>query len=331
LDFASQTTEHDLILIGAGPCGLAAAADFKQAGLDYVHLETERLAQTIYNFPRKMRLYTKRAGLTVGDVPFGPRPDESPSREEYLEYLRLVVRQLELNVQTYTESESIISQSGGHVLQARRRDGTVARYAARNIVVASGGYYTPVLLGIPGEDQPNVSHYFRSDLPVRGKRILIVGGRNSAIEAATILAQKHADVVLAYRGARLSRKNVKPWILPPLDAARKEGRIRVLYRTVPTSIRDHLVELKTTDAALSKIEVDRVFLLTGYGPDYEFLRRAGIPFHKRNRRPLFNPRTLESRVPGIFLCGTVVLKWNGEKASIENTRDHGRVILENMN
>jgi thioredoxin reductase (NADPH) len=330
LSIHSKNIEYDLILVGAGPCGLAAAAIFKQAGMKYLHLESGRIAQTIYNFPRKIHLYSKRAGLEIKGVPFLPHPEQSPTREEYIKYLKSAVRKLKLRVMTRVNAQRIITGSKRHLLRAGRRDGKMAEYSARNIVVASGGYFAPVLLHIPGENQPNVSHYFHSEIPARGKTMLVVGGRNSAVEAAIMLAQKQAKVILAYRSSKLPRRLIKLWLLPQLDDACKEGRIHIHYRTVPTRIRNHSVELHTESAGTFHIEADRVFLLTGYGPDFELLKRANIPLHKRTERPLFSSRTLETLVPGIFLCGTVVLKWKGEKASIENTQDHGNVILNNL-
>lgn len=327
---STRSRPYDLVLIGAGPCGLAAAAEFRRAGLRYIHLEAGDLAQTVRNYPHKVRLFSTRDRLEIGGIRFGPRRHESPTREEFLAYLRRVTKELGLRVRLHTPVVQIRSRDGVHLVEAERPGGAMLALSTRNIVVASGGYFSPHLLGIPGEDAPHVSHYVRTFERHRGMRVLIVGGRNSAVEAATAFARCGAHVILAYRGARIPRKRIKPWLLPPFDAARAEGRIAVYLRTVPRAIRGESVDLVRADGEHMRMPADAVYLLTGYGPDYEVLRRAGVPFHARTGRPLFNPRTLETKVPGIFLCGTVVLTWRGGKASIENTKDHGRVILEAM-
>ena len=323
-------TPHDLILIGAGPCGLAAATKFKQSGLNYLHIEAGKLAQTIHNFPAKIKLYSNRRDLEIGDIPFQPEPDKPPTREEYLDYLSEASSRLGLEIKTNRRAISLITGNKKHLVYFSGKDGKSEEASSSNIVVASGGYYAPQLLNIPGEGQPNVSHFFNSELPFEGERVLVVGGRNSAIEAAIILAKKNAEVILSYRGTRFPRKKIKPWLLPEFDEAKKKGIIRVLYRTVPSSIHDREVELKSEENKKIKIEADKIFLLTGYGPDYNILQNASVPFHKSSRRPLFNSQTLETKKPGIFLCGTVVLKWQGRPTNIGNTRDHWKIILKNL-
>ena len=320
---------YDVGLIGAGPCGIAAAVDFKKAGLDVVQLEEGAVAQTIANFPSGMRLYSSRKVLEIEGVAFSPSPDESPNREEYLVYLNEVARRYALGIRSRMKAVKAVPNGRAYVL-ASRTDGVTKHHHVRNIVVANGGYVTPVLLGIPGEDSRNVFHFFRSDLSVEGQRILVVGGRNSAVEAAITLSDRNAEVILSYRGSRLPRKKIKPWLMPNLDAAKKSGRIRVLYRSNPLKFEGRSVVLSQGDGRSVIRNVDKVFLLTGYGPKYDFLSKSGVPFHTRTRKPLFNSRTLETRLPGIFLCGTIVLRWLGEKASIENTRSHGKIILENL-
>ncbi len=319
-----------MVLVGAGPAGIAAAVTFRRAGLRFLHLEGGRLAQTIANFPAGIRLYSSRGELEIDGVPFDSRPEESPSREAYLQYLQAVCEERQLRVGTHTVALSVTPGDHAHQLRARNRDGSPRVIVTRNIAVASGGYYRPVLLGIPGEMLPHVSHYYAGYQDLRQKRVLVVGGRNSAVEAAVELAEHQADVVLAYRGARLPRSQIKPWLLPRLAEQRRRGHLDIRYRTVPLAIEPGRAALLSRGAHEERLDADRVLLLTGYGPDYALLSRAGVPVHRRTGRPLHHPRTLETHVEGIFLCGTVVLKWQGEKASISNTRNHGEVILDNM-
>jgi len=329
---AAQDT-WDAVLVGGGPCGIAVAAAFKAAGLRYAHLEQGGLAHTVERFPRGVRLYSTRQELEISGVPFRPGPDAnpkpSPTREDYLAYLAHTVRQQRLRVHTHTLVERLASENGGHVVHTRSRDGRPKTWPTRNVVVASGGYYRPQKLRIPGESEPHVSHYFFEPAGHRNQRVLVVGGGNSAVESATELAANDAQVLLAYRGARLPRSRIKPWLLPRFDALRAAGKLRVHLRTTPVAITDTHVTLQGCDGK-EIVSAERVYLLTGYGPDYDLLRQAEVPNHRRTGRPLFNARTLETKIPGIFLAGTLVLRWRGDKASIPNTRDHGEVLCDHL-
>jgi thioredoxin reductase (NADPH) len=294
-----------------------------------MHIESGRLAQTIFNFPSNMRLYSHRNRIEIGGIPFTPEPDKPPTREEYLDYLKSVVLKLRLEVLKQTEAISLVN-GPVHTVRTRNLRGEQLEFRSKNVVIASGGYYKPILVGIPGEDQENVNHYLHTKPLTAGKRVLVVGGRNSAVEAAVLLAKKGAKVTLAYRGARLPHKNIKPWLLPNLEKARGRGEVSLLYKTIPIRIQEKVVELKEVGRGLRAITVDEVYLLTGYGPDSEFLKNAGVGMHMRTGRPLCNPRTLQTRVLGLFLCGTVMQRRYGEQLSIENTRSHGEVILSHL-
>ncbi|MBM4053570.1 MAG: hypothetical protein FJ264_02630 [Planctomycetes bacterium] len=329
-DAFHQKTRYDAILIGAGPTGIAAAYEFKNAGIKYLHLESGRLAQTIFNYPKNVHLFSHRCYLQIGNVHFPGKPHEAPAREEYLDYLGKVVSQQGLKVQLHSAVVELVPGNLNHCVRYRKKDGTITEVYSQNVIFAGGGYYKPRLLGIPGEDMPHVHHYFRTDLPVKNKKVLVVGGRNSAIEASTTLAGQKAEVLLSYRGSRLPRSKIKPWILTPFDEARKSGFIRIHYRTFLRSIKKKQVILRLDETEDIAIDTDVIFLLTGYGPDYSLLKTASVPFHKRTQRPLFNSKTLETKIPGIFLCGTLILTWKGKKASIENTLEHGKIILSNL-
>jgi thioredoxin reductase (NADPH) len=322
--------EYDAILVGAGPCGLAAAADFRRAGVEYVHLEQGRLAQSIQRFPKGITLFSPRRLLGFGGMPLPGNQDEPPQVEEYLRYLREVTESLQLCVKTHQRIHCVKRTDAGYLLSVSSTNGWSEDYLSRNLVVATGGSCSPVLLGIPGEELAHVSHYFRSDTPARGQSILVVGAGNSAIEACNILASQGASVTLSYRRQRLSRRNIKPWLLPHFHSWVKMGRVRRVYNSIPSRIDSGKAYLLRDSNEIEAIECDRAYLLTGYGPDYSLLKMAEVPFHKRTHRPLFSPQILQTRRPGVFLCGTIVLKWNGEQANIGNTRDHGRIILQHL-
>lgn len=321
---------HDVLLVGAGPAGLAAALHFRQAGLDVLHVEEGALAQTIRRFPTGVHLFSPRSSLALPGVPFGPDPDSSPTREEYIAYLQESTTAAGLHVETATTAVSAEALQGSYRVDLRGANGSRRSADARTVVVASGGYFFPNILDIPGEDQPHVHHYFRSEIVNPGNRMVVVGGRNSAVEAAVNIAEGGAEALLAYRKSRLPRSKIKPWLLPRLDRQIRAGRIRVRYRSVPLEVTPRGVVLREADGRSQLQPADAVFLLTGYGPDYRLLRGAGIRFHKRTARPLFSESTLETKIPGIFLCGTVALSVGGEDATIENSRHHALLMLDSI-
>lgn len=320
-------TTTDTLLVGAGPAGIAAAVHFSREGLDFVHVEEGEVAQTIRNFPSGVRLFSARKDLALPDFVFGPEPEESPTREEYIAYLERAVHRFGLTVHTRVQALSAGHTHGLHDVALENRHAGTHRLRARNVVVASGGYFAPNILEIPGEDLPHVHHYFRSEEVSPEKRFVVVGGRNSAVEAAVNIAESGAEVVMVYRKSRLPRSKIKPWLLPRFDLQKRRGTIRVHYRSVPVSVNAEGAELREATGGLRFEPADTVFLLTGYGPDYRLLRETGVPFHRRTARPLFDEETLETKTPGVFLCGTVALKTGGEQATIENTRDHALRML----
>lgn len=321
---------HDVLLVGAGPSGLAAAIHFRRAGLDLLHVEEGAPAQTIRQFPAGVRLFSTCASLALPGYPFGPHPEVSPTREEYIAYLVDTAAAAGLSVATGTTAVSAEAVPGGYRVVLRSSDGTRRTVEARNVVVASGGYFFPNTLSIPGENRSNVHHYFKSDVVTPSERIVVVGGRNSAVEAAVHIADSGAEALLVYRKSRLPRSKIKPWLLPELDRHIRAGKVSVRYRSVPVEITSRGVRLRDTDGDSHMQPADKVFLLTGYGPDYRLLRAADVPFHKRTARPLFAGATLETKSPGIFLCGTVALRVNGEQSTIENSRDHALVMIPSI-
>ena len=329
IDEAGRSVQ-DVLLVGAGPAGLAAAAHFRRAGLDLLHVEEGELAQTIRRFPAGVRLFSTRADLALPGLPFGPDPASSPTREEYIAYLEESAAAAGLEVESATTALSVEAREGRYYVELGGADGTRRTVETGSIVVASGGYFFPNILGIPGEDQPHVHHYFRSEIVSSAERMVVVGGRNSAIEAAVNIAEAGAQALLVYRKSRLPRSKIKPWLLPRLDTQIRAGRIRVQYRTVPIEVSPGGVVLRRAEGGSQFQPADALFLLTGYGTDYRILREAGIRFHKRTARPLFNQATLETRSPGIFLCGTVALRVGGKQATIENSHNHALLMMDSI-
>ena len=295
-----------------------------------LHVEEGELAQTIRRFPAGVRLFSTRENLALPGVPFGPDPDSSPTREEYISYLEESVAAAGLSVEAGTVAVATGATPERYHIDVIASGEARRTVEARNVVVASGGYFFPNILGIPGEDQSHVHHYFQNDVVSREGQFLVVGGRNSAVEAAVNIAEAGASATLVYRKSRLPRSKIKPWLLPRLDAQLRAGRIRIRYRSVPRKITPKGVVLYDANGSSSIEPADTVFLLTGYGPDYRLLHELEVRFHKQTARPLFNQATLETRTPGVFVCGTVALQRYREPVTIENSRDHALHMLNSI-
>jgi thioredoxin reductase (NADPH) len=285
----------DVIVVGAGPCGLSCAATFQAAGLETLVVEKGCLADSIYRFPDGMRFFSGPAGLEIGSLPM-QCAGKHPTRSEALIYYRQVTRQFRLQIQPFTPVARIGGTDGDFRVQEHR---------ARKVVVATGYFGWPNRLQIPGEELPKVTHYFRDEHPYADARVLVIGGGNSAGNTALALAGAGADVTLAHRGDRFS---MKPWLREAVEDAIAGGSIRGWKNSRALQIEPHSVALETPQG-LIKIDNDFVFAMTGYHPDFKFLRANGIPGRA-----------------GIYLAGAVC----GQDVNIENGRSHADQILSDL-
>jgi thioredoxin reductase (NADPH) len=305
MDGALQAT--DVVIVGAGPIGLELAVVLKRMGVDYVHLEAGQIGQTINGYPRQARFFSSPERIAIAGVPLFTPDQAKATREEYLVYLRAVVQQYDLAVRTYERVTSIRRDPQNAWFLLRSVRGGVERtISARCVVLAIGDMHHPRMLHIPGEDLPHVSHYFEDPHPFFRQKLLIVGGRNSAVEAALRCQRAGAEVAISYRRGEFDRQSIKYWLMPELDSLIKAGKITFLPHTAPTAITPEHVTLASTSGELGqrRVEADFVLLLTGYVQDTTLFEQAGVTLVGENRAPQVDPQTMQTNVPGLYVAGT---------------------------
>src|SRR5688572_7783160 len=316
-----------VVIVGAGPIGLEMAAALKQARIPYLHFDARQIGHTISWFAPQTRFFSSNERIAIAGVPLQTADQNKATREEYLAYLRGVVQQFDLRVNTYepvTEIERVaVSGDDGFVLTTGPAAGP-RTYRVRRLVLATGGTDRPRRLNIPGEDLPHVSHYFDDPHKYFRKRVLIVGGKNSAVEAALRCHHAGAHVSLSYRRDRLPAKSIKYWLLPEINGLMQSGRIPAHLSTVPRAITPTHVTLARVGDSLYghdtfDVPADFVLLLIGYVQDNKLFKLAGVQLEGDCGAPVFNPRTMETNVPGLYVAGTAV----------GGTQDKYRVFIEN--
>ena len=313
---------HDLVIIGGGPSGIACAIEAKRRGKSYVVLEKGVLANSIYNFPINMTFFSTSEKLEIGEVPFISHSDK-PKRREALEYYRRLRESYDLNVELYTRVEHLHRLDDG----TYRVETSRGEFYGRNVVVATGYYDLPRLLNVPGEDLPKVKHYYDDAHPYVGQKVLVIGAANSACDVALETYYKGSVVTMAIRESEIYPK-VKYWIRPNIENRIAEGSIKAYFNTTVVAIREQEVDLQTPEGLIT-IENDFVLAMTGYQPDFSFLEKLGICVPTAAPRiPEHHPETLETNLPGVYLAGVIAAGLLTSKLFIENTRDHGTIILD---
>jgi thioredoxin reductase (NADPH) len=318
----------DLLVIGAGPTGMACAIEAQRAGFTSILVDKGCLCNSLFHYPAHMTFFTTPELLEIGDMPFSS-PNQKPNRSEALEYYRKVAEFYRLDVRQYENVERVDGTDGNFTVHTMDRFGRTIRHRARKLVIATGYYDLPNYLGIPGEDLNKVKHYYHEPHPYYGLDVLVIGGKNSAAIAALDLWRHGAKVTLVHRGKEIT-KRVKYWILPDIMNRIKNHEIEAYFDSVVTNITEDEVTLATRRGKVT-IANQFVFALTGYHPDFEFIERLGVKLDKANDRcPVCNPATLESNVPGIYAAGVIVAGERTSEIFIENGRFHGKLIAEDL-
>jgi bacillithiol disulfide reductase len=323
-----MTESFDVLVIGAGPTGLACAIEARKAGFSAANVDKGCLVNSLYHYPANMIFFTTPELLEIGDIPF-TTAHQKPTRSEALEYYRKVTEHYRLDVRQYENVERVSGSDGKFVVETRDRTAAERRYLARKVVIATGFYDLPNMMGIPGEQLPKVHHYYGEPHPYFDADVIVIGAKNSAAIAALELWRHGARVTLVHRGPAI-HQNVKYWIKPDIENRIKNGEVVAHFNTTVKEITPTTAVLQTPEGELT-LKNDFVLALTGYHPDLDFLRQLGIQVGAPPEcRPHVSPETLESNVPGIYLAGVVVAGNRTAEIFIENGRFHGREIAADL-
>jgi len=323
------TTETlDLLVVGAGPTGLACGIEAQRAGLRHLIVEKGCLVNSLFHYPPNMTFFTTRELLEIGDLPF-VSVNVKPTRAEALEYYRRVADHYHLPVHYEERVTRVAKENGVFAIGTELRGGKHCRYHSRNAVLATGYYDLPNMMNVPGEDLPKVSHYYEEPHQFFGRRVAVVGGGNSAAIGALDLYRHGAEVTMIVRELQLSR-HIKYWIRPDLENRIKEGSVRALFGSIVTEIANDSIALRNAEGETLRIENDFVFALTGYHPDFDFLRAAGVRIDPNTCRPECHTESRESNVPGLYLAGVIIAGMDTNEIFIENGRFHGKQIVDDI-
>lgn len=318
----------DVICIGAGPTGLACAIEAKRAGMKPLVIDKGCLCNSLFHYPTNMVFFTTPELIEIGDLPMVCH-GEKPTRSEALKYYRKCAEFYALELRLYEAVTHLDGSEGNFRVYTTTERGQKNRYVGKRIVIATGYYDLPNLLGVPGEDLPHVSHYYTEPHPYWKQDVVVIGGKNSAAEAALDLFRGGARVTLIHRQSELG-STIKYWVRPDIENRIKAGEVRALLGTRVTRIEPQQVWVSNGDGGERAIPASAVFALTGYHPDFEFLKQQGIHLDPQTNRPSMNAETHESNVPGIYLAGVVIGGNKTGEIFIENGRFHGKQIITAM-
>lgn len=318
-----MTHTYDVIVIGGGPIGLACGLEAQMAGLEYLILEKGTLVNSLYHYPANMTFFSTSERLEIAQIPFVSL-NAKPTRNEALEYYRRVAESRQLNIRLFETVTTVHRENGLFTVQSSK--GT---YQTRNIALATGFFDAPVLLGVPGEDLPKVTHYYQEPHFYYRQKILVVGANNSAVDAALETWRKGAEVTMVVRGADIGER-VKYWARPDIVNRIAEGSIKAYFNAEVTRIDAHTVDLRTPEGPV-RVDNDYVIATTGYQPNFELLEQLGVALSADARRvPEYNPETQESNQPGIYLAGVVCGGMDTHVWFIENSRVHAERIVQQI-
>ncbi|AKQ45017.1 hypothetical protein TH63_04230 [Rufibacter radiotolerans] len=319
----SSSEGVDIVVIGAGPIGLTCGIEAQKAGLSYVIVEKGCLVNSLYNYPQNMTFFSTSEKLEIGGIPF-ISDNPKPRRAEALEYYRRVTLKFNLNVRLFEEVASVEKVDKGFVVQTSK-----ATYHARKVVVSTGFYDLPATMDIPGEDLPQVTHYYKDPHYYAMQKVVVVGASNSSVDAALETYRKGAQVTMVVRGPEIGRR-VKYWVKPDIENRIKEGSIKAYFNASLMAVRPGQVDIQTPDG-MATIENDFVLALTGYKPNFDLLRRFGVQLSPDDKLyPQHNTETMETNQPGLYLAGVVCGGMDTHLWFIENSRDHAEKIVRHI-
>lgn len=313
----------DVLIIGGGPIGLNCALEAGKNNLSYLIIEKGTIVNSLYNYPLYMRFFSTAEKLEIDGIPFISTAPK-PGRQEALEYYQGIARQRDVNINLYEKVEKVSKENGTFTVET-----TKGRYAARNVIISTGFYDIPNLMNIPGEHLPKVKHYYTEPYPYARQKIVVVGSSNSAVDAALETYRKGAEVTMIIRHDEIS-PNVKYWVKPDIENRIAEGSIAAHFGAELLEIKEHSVIFKDREGKTSEIENDFVLAMTGYLPNFDFLKDSGIELQGECLNPLYHPETMETNVPDLYLAGVVCGGKDTHLWFIENSRIHAEMIVKHI-
>lgn len=308
--------QFDVLVIGGGPCGLSAAIEIEKEGFDVVTIERGNVVNSIYHYPTHQTFFSSSLKLSIGDIPF-ITAKEKPKRNDALVYYRNVVQMKGLNVRTYEEVVDVQRNENGRFTVMTSKQ----TYDVRYVVLATGYYDNPNQLEAKGADLPHVHHYFKEAHPYFGEDVVIIGGKNSAIDAAIELTRAGANVTVVYRGSSYS-PSIKPWVLPGFESLVRHQEASIYFDSEVKEITEDTVIIEQQGKEI-ELSASTVFAMIGYHPDFHFFNRLGIDVNEETGCPLFDQETMESSIPGIYVAGVIAAGNDANTIFIENGKFHG--------
>ncbi len=323
------TMNSNAAIIGAGPLGIELAVALKKAGVDYLHFDARQIGYTISWFPPQTRFFSSNERIAIAGVPLQTADQSKATREEYLAYLRCVVQQFDLQINTYEPVTNLIRKPGEDFLLITRHANLPREWRVKKIILATGGTAWPRKLNAPGEELPHVHKHWSDPHDYFRKRVLVVGGKNSAVETALRLHNAGAIVSLSTRYDELPAKSIKYWLLPEITGLLKSGRITPWFNTTVARITPSHVHLTPSNDMGEKAEIEADFVIPqiGYEADMSLCRLAGVELRGEAEVPVYDPATMESSSPGVYLCGTVI---GGTQRRYETFIENGHVHVEKI-
>lgn len=313
----------DAVIVGGGPCGLSAAIELQNIGLKPIVIEKGNIVNAIYNYPTHQTFFSTSEKLGIGDVPFITE-ERKPHRNQALVYYREVVKLKKVHVNRFEKVESVVKEQNGVFTVITSKE----VYKTPYVVIATGYYDQPNYMNIPGEKLPKVYHYFKEAHPFFDTDVLVIGGKNSAVDAALELNKAGARVTVSYRGSDYS-PSIKPWILPEFAALVRNEEITMHFNSTVKEIHDNEVVLNI-EGKEKVIKNDFVFAMTGYHPDHTFIREMGVTIDEESGRPTYDPETMETNVENLYIAGVLAAGNNANEIFIENGKFHGGFIAKNI-
>jgi thioredoxin reductase (NADPH) len=311
---------EDIIIVGGGPCGLAAAIALKEIGKNPLIIEKGNIVNAIYRYPTHQTFFSTSEKLEIGDIPFMTE-DYKPKRSQALVYYREVAKRKQLRIHPFETVLGVTKEKDSFLVNTDKK-----QYSTKYVIIATGYYDNPNHLNIPGENLPRVSHYFKEAHPYHNLDVCVIGGKNSSVDATLELVKAGARVTVIYRGDKYS-PSIKPWILPEFDALIRNNIVKMEFNAQIKEITNEEV-IYEINGIEKRIKNDFVFAMIGYHPDHQFLKKMGVQIDEASGRPLFDEGTMETNINGIYIAGVIAAGNNANEIFIENGRFHGDLISQ---